>query len=373
MEQLDRLLAYLEENIDLEHVKKVEKLHCDVLNYREVPVLPLSILIRPDDSFKPFLYSEAFEDPEKMLFNELLWSFASVYNSVRLKDYHPLHIRSNLGVGIIPSLFGAKCRIVNENMPWVENFDKDEDISRIIETGVPDINTGLGAKVIQHYKYFHDRLKEYPKCYEGIHISQPDLQGPFDIAHLLIGAKIFYMLYDAPDVIHRLLEIITKTYMKFRKKIEPLLTDQAGENNVYVHGAIYGGKVVIKDDTATINLSEDMYEEFSMSYNRQILMEFNGGCIHHCGQGRTWHHKSMKCKWLKGINFGNPESHDIQNEYENWSRERVPIIWWGYNQNKDFLKRVYDLNIRTGISLAVSVGSIEEGIEVLKRHDQSFS
>lgn len=370
IDRLARLLDYLEENIDSEHVKKVEELHCSVLNYCEVEYLPLSVIYPLDNEFEKFPYSEAYDDPEKMLYNELLWSFSSTLNSVRLKDHFPLQIRSNHGIGIISSLFGAKCKIINDNMPWVEHFEDIKEIEKVIEKGMPQLGAGLGGKVLETHKYFMDTLRQYPKCYNAIHITQPDLQGPFDIAHLLVGPQIFYEVYDNPEIIHRLLELITQTYIEYCKYLEPYLTDKAGKNAVYVHGSIYGGRVVIKDDTAAVNLSEEMYNEFSRQYNEKIFEAFDGGTLHHCGQERPWHFSSFYSQNLKGINYGNPEMHDLLKTYEYWSEKKVPIIWWGYNQKADFLKDVYDLKINTGISAAAIADNLDEARNILQRHTE---
>lgn len=368
--KLDELLCYIEENIDLEHLRKVESLHLDILGYKKVNRLPLTIIFPVDTTFTPYKYKESFEDPEKMLFNELLFSFSSIYNSVTLKDYFPLHIRSNHGIGIMPSVFGAESKILEDNMPWVDHLESMESVKSIIKKGIPEFNSSLAGKVIETYKYFIDRLKEYPKCFKGIHISQPDLQGPFDIAHLLIGSNIFYELYDNADVIHELLDVITQTYIKFRRHIARLLTDEAGDDAVYVHGSIYGGKVVIKDDTATVNLSQNMYDEFSKQYNEKILEAFRGGSIHHCGLERPWHFKSMISKWLKGINYGNPEMHNIKKSFEYWEKYNVPIIFYGYNQDISFLNQMNTCQIDTGVSLAVKANNFQEAKDILFRYEE---
>ena len=53
---LDELLLFIEENIDLEHQKEVEKLHVKVNKFEPVPFLPLSILPEGGDFFH---YDEA--------------------------------------------------------------------------------------------------------------------------------------------------------------------------------------------------------------------------------------------------------------------------------------------------------------------------
>jgi hypothetical protein len=373
LEQLDKLLNYLEENIDLEHVKNVEKLHLDVIDYKQVPYLPLS-LVYPIEDFTPVPYDVAYEDPEKMMFNELLSTVrgCGVYNSVKLKDHFPMHIRSNYGVGIMPSLFGAQCRLINNNMPWVDHFELDE-IKKIISRGVPDYYQALGKRVIDTNEFYKDKLKDYPKCSQAIKITQPDMQGPFDIAHLLMGGDMFYALYDEPEIIHELLELVTQTYIGFKKRVDSTLNESAGDNAIYLHGDIFGGKVLIKDDTASINLSENMYNEFSKQYNEKVLEEFEGGSLHFCGLSRTWHSKCMDSKWLRGINYGNPELQDLKSIYQYWSERKIPNLLWGdvlclYRQDYDFIDEIHKLNINTGMSLMIRVDSFEEAQNIFKKH-----
>ena len=196
-DKLNKLLDWLEENIDLDHVMKIEQLHLDTLDYKKTSFLPLSIIYPTDKSLRLYPYIQAFTDPEKMLYNELISSFSSIVNSVKLKDFFPLHIRSNHGIGILASMFGANVTIMGDSMPWVESLKSEMSIKEAAENGVPDFKSGLGEKVIGTCQYYREKLSGYPKCREAIRISQPDLQGPFDIAHLLIGTEIYYMLYTA--------------------------------------------------------------------------------------------------------------------------------------------------------------------------------
>ena len=371
--KLDRLLSELEMLIDLDHADQVEDLHLKAIHYQSVPFLPLTVICPNDDQHQLYPYAEAFDDPEKMLYNELLWSFSSIYNSIRIKDYFPWHIRSNHGVGILSSLFGATCRIVNDNMPWVDHLDGLPAIKRTVARGIPEYTAGLGGKVIETYQFYRGKLQEYPKCLRAIKRSQPDLQGPFDIAHLLVGTDLFYDLHDCPELVHELLDLITLAYIGFRRLIDPLLNDQAGDHDAFVHGAIFGGRVLIKDDTAAVTLSEDLYNTFSKTYNDRILTAFSGGSIHCCGVPRPWHDSQMQARWLRGINYGNPELHNLGENYQNWSQNGVPIIWWGYNQDPGFLREVGRLKIQTGMTLACKTRNRAEAREIVLNHTEGKS
>jgi len=373
MLKLDNLLEFLEDRIDIRHQEEVEKNHLDSLDFKKVLHLPLIIYYAndklSDDKLMPFPYSEAHKDPEKMLYNELVAGIGSIYNSVILKDHLPFHIRSNHGLGIISSLFGASCKIIYDNMPWVEHLKSIEEIKKVISRGAPNIDSKLSKKVTETYQYFNYKLKQYPKCYKAIKISQPDMQSPFDNAHLLCGANIFLYLYDYPDVMHALLDTITTAYIDYRKYIESYLTDKAGNGCMYVHGAIYKGRVIIKDDTAMVSLSEDMYREFVKPYNERILKEFGKGSIHYCGGSKEWHIRNIIDQQFSSANYGNPEMHDISKIYASFKEHRISIIGWGeslyyYDAVKGFLEN----DINTGISLIVKADDYEDACRVLEKH-----
>jgi len=381
---LDELLNFIEENIDLEHQRKVEKLHVDVNKFNPVPFLPLSIIPEGGDFFQYdktnnlYPYQEAFNDPEKMMYNELVktvWG-NSIYNSIQMKDYFPLQIRSNHGVGIVASLFGMKTRILNDSLPCVVPIQDKNEIKKIVKRGIPDFKTGLGQRVFNAHQFYHEKLKKYPKCARGIKITHPDMQGPFDIAHQIIGSEIFLMLYDRRDLIHELLELITQTYIQYRKFIEDNyhLNDKADEDMIYIHGDICYGKVVIKDDTPQVSLSPKMYEEFGSKYNKKIFDEFKG-TYHCCGKINDHIYKILdKYKNVKGINYGNPELHDIKDLYKKNKGEKRAIYTWGWNQDYSYLKEVLDNEeIKTGITLACKVKDIEEGKHIMDEYLNTYA
>jgi len=311
-----------------------------------------------------------------MLYNELVLGMGlilgvnSVYNSVKLRDYFPLHIRSNHGIGIIASIFGAKSKIVGNNMPWIEHYKDIEEIRNLVKKGLPELNSSLFNKVIDDYKYFNHKLKQYPKCYKTIKITQPDLQGPFDIAHLLCGSNIFLYLYDYPDLMHKLLDLITTCYVKTVEYFDNsnLLTGKVGMDSMYVHGAIYRGSIVIKDDTAIINLSERMYKEFAAQYNKKIIKAYGKGSFHYCGPNMEWHIRNIISQEVLSVNYGNPELQNLNDIYRSFKKYKISIIMWGLGQYYDFVKDLSRLGVSTGITLSVKADSYNDAKKIFDKH-----
>lgn len=83
LEKVDRLLGFLEENIDEKHCVEVLQRHMDAISGISGREAPLSVYCKADHELYPI--TEAYNDPEKMLYNELVQAgeFGSVLNSAR--------------------------------------------------------------------------------------------------------------------------------------------------------------------------------------------------------------------------------------------------------------------------------------------------
>jgi hypothetical protein len=134
-----KLLDYLEPRIDLDHVTAAAARHRSVLNYEETDRLPLVCYLPYEgEEFQPYSCAEMFADPAKMMVNELLVGFTSIYHAVDLKGDSPYSLRPNLGVTIVASMLGARIRVMEEQLPWVLPLEDTAAIRRIVDDPLPD-------------------------------------------------------------------------------------------------------------------------------------------------------------------------------------------------------------------------------------------
>jgi hypothetical protein len=73
-ERLKRLLDYLETTLNPRRQTEIELLHRRALGWEPVRRLPLlfTFPIPAEARFQPYPHSQVFDDPEKMLYNELV-------------------------------------------------------------------------------------------------------------------------------------------------------------------------------------------------------------------------------------------------------------------------------------------------------------
>jgi hypothetical protein len=107
-----------------------------------------------------------------------------------------------------------------------------------------------------------------------IKVTFPDMQGPFNIAHIILGSEIFYAFTDEPDRLHRLLQLITDFMVRCYQTIGQWIGPERTWDNVNNRSRIA---------ECSVNLiGKDTYREFVLPYDKQ-LGEFHGElAIHPC-------------------------------------------------------------------------------------------
>jgi uroporphyrinogen-III decarboxylase len=341
---------------DFNAIEKGKERQSAIWENREPDYLPL-ILSDWDTpelkGFKHWTLKEQFYDKEKMLLEQLkgLVGIAKTHSDAQLS------IRVNMGVGIIPSVFGLQPVFPQDDqMPWfVGNLSKEE----ILRLGMPsDIRErGLMPFVIEYLQYFKSVLPE------GIHIYCFDTQGPFDIAHLIRGHQIYFDLYDDPEFAHYLLDISTQLYIEATKIFKEIVGEPLDSG---YHGTLYmsGGGVRLCDDSS-VNLSPSLFREFSLPYIKRALAPFGGGWVHFCGDGNHLLDMYLELEEVKGLNFGNPEKYDYERTIEKITSKGKFYV--GYIPRKDgeslrdYFERILSpLKSRKGLILQMNRG--EEGV-----------
>lgn len=313
-------LKKLNDIIDEEHLVQAEARMCAAVSYEPVDRLPMVAFCNVP-GWPTFTYREGFEDMEKMLANEL----AQVWVGAHVKDDRMFTIRANYGTGIAASLFGSETRLTDDNtMPWSFPIS-DDALDRILDAGTVDIESSLGGRVFDTERYFLETLSRYDKLARCVKVYCCDTQGPFDVAHLVMGHKIYTEIYDNPARVHRLLDITTDAYIRFTKAQKELSKEYGDYHYHMTH--LIRGSIRICDD-AGINISAASYREFSKPYNEKVLSELGGGWVHYCGGGHQILPEVLSSKGVTAINFGNPEMQDIDAIYKEAASRGVAVVMW---------------------------------------------
>lgn len=302
-DDFERITYIISREMDAQAIKQGKGRQSAIWRNEETDYLPLLIFDSetPEISdLKHWTIKEQFFDKEKMLIEQL----KSLIGVAKSHSDAQLSIRVNLGVGILPTIFGLQAVFTQEDqMPWfVGHLSKDE----IAKTGIPeDIKEcGLIQKVIEYLYYFKSLLPN------EINIYCFDTQGPFDIAHLIRGHQIYTDFYDDPDFVHHLMRISTKIYIEGTKLFKNIMNEPLDSG---YHGMLFMDKGGVRlCDDSSINLSPSLFSEFVMPYIKEALAPFGGGWVHFCGDGNHLIDLYLEIEEVRGLNFGNPEKYDYE-------------------------------------------------------------
>lgn len=252
-------------------------------------------------------YLEAAENPELMLAYGLRQSLAGVTGE---SDLSP-SIRPNLGCAVTLSCIGLEQEFFPDKMPWLERH-LSLDAVRELDPETISIG-GTFARGLEMIAFFREQLHGVPAIYPM------DTQGPFDLAHLIMGDDIFLLMYDEPEAVHQLMRFCTA----FLEKLIRRMKEAIGEPLTVTHyqGSICSESFGIRicEDTAVL-LAPEQIAEFVIPYSRRLAEVFGGAYCHYCGRNDELTAQLLAEPAFKVINFGQipgkPELHDFREEME---------------------------------------------------------
>lgn len=320
MDRLHYLLGWMDRHSCLEGRQEARANARRALAFEPVDHLPVLVYTTapPEVHARPYRYSVVFETPHKMLFNEL----AQHAGGVMVPDAREFTVRANFGVAILPSAFGCAHRIVDESMPWVEHVAGRDEIRRLVDAGLPSDDAGLLARCWDFYAYCLRILDDYPDLGGLIRLYHPDFQGPFDTAHLVWGPDIYVAMHDEPELVHAMLDLVTRFYSVAMNRYKRLVH----EGNEWTGHWCFpmAGGIMIRNDSA-VCVSRAMYDEFIRPYDERLLAEF-GGAIHHCGAGGHFLDSLAETRGMAAVNFGEPDRQDLAMVLELFAERRIGLI-----------------------------------------------
>lgn len=337
--QIKKILDEIEKNkkINPDGEKKISQ----VLQYKGVDQLPL-IFWKPRNQTVPgwtYDMNEQFYDKEKMLYahlEEILDCASDIHDAV-------ICLRPNFGTIFIPAILGLSFQVPKNTFAWLTSHLTKEEIKKI---SLPNLEKNkMMQRAIEYLQYFQESIPPW------IHVYLPDTQGPFDIAHAVLGQEIFLAIYDEPDLVHHLLQLCTELYIEVTKRLKQAINEPM--NSCY-HGhalarGIYmaNGGTRISEDSATL-LSPEHIDEFVIPYDEQALKAFDGGFVHYCGKHDYLLEAYLKMKEVRAINLGNPESYNFHETMDKFLKHRkVYFGLWPKKNGEEIKEYIHRIKSKT--------------------------
>ena len=375
LRQLNELLGLIEEQIDIEHCRRVDDRYRRALSHEPLDRPPLYIqprfpatwkLPQPWARFQRYSYRQAFDDPAAMLQNMLL---SRVVSALLLKNDNLLAIRNDHGTIQIASLLGGQWHFHEDNYPWVGSLGSTDAIAELIAGNDPiDVNAGVMPQSTQALKFYRQQLAQYPNCNQAIQISLPDLQGPIDTADILWGSEIFAEILAHPQLVTAMLARVTDAMLQAISYYEEFTTDRLAPLANTQHGYNCPGRLLIRNDSA-IMVSPDTYRRMILPHDARLLQEVGGGAIHFCGDGQHLIEPLLEIPDLRGIDLGQSAMMDAGLIYRMCAEKKVAITNLRPTRD-DLITGKAAREFATGVVFVYTTEDIQDALDVVIRYNQ---
>jgi len=200
------------------------------------------------------------------------------------------------GTGVLASAFGCTVREAtgDGDDPAVHGYciHSVADIARL---KMPDpYRDGQMPKVL--------KFIDYARSHSDLPIGLTDMNSPLSTMMQLCGENAYYWMYDEPQAIHDLMEMITESFIRWVK-----VQKQHTGHDLDETGGLQGvtspkGVGVWVSDDDLVTMTPALYEEFVVPYYSRLFTEFGGGHLHYCGNGNHQTPNILKIKGVRAIN-----------------------------------------------------------------------
>jgi hypothetical protein len=267
------------------------------------------------------------------------------------------------GTGVLASGFGVPVKFLDRMDPAVD-LATIREVEQLNDLKTPDPEKdGLMPRVLDTIRTMRQR--------SDLPVGVTDCQGPLTTALQIVGYdKMIYWMYDHPDAIHGLMQQVTDALIGW-VRLQKEVAGQRIEDDAYVLGVKiptgYGG-VWISDDDSVI-FSKDLYREFVVPYNSQVLRAFGGGAIHYCGNANQHIDNYLATDGLTAIQNLNLDDLDGAARMRHaLAEKKIVYITADFNVNDENIDAYYEqLFAKMGTQGLVVAAYIAPAITLAKR------
>jgi hypothetical protein len=250
-------------------IRRIDDLVGNYMKFADDPdnAEPMFIVNAPGK--REFSSREQFNDPVKMLKAGL----AGLQRHFDVGDDSVPALRTDFGTGMVASAFG--CGIMEmEDSPACVKSHVLEGAGYGDELPNPGLSDGLFKKVEEFGAFFKENIPDY------VRMGVPDLQGPFNNAHLIRGNEIFLDFFDNPEFVERLMGRVTDYLVAQTARMNEMFGVGGGYFPDW--GAYWKGGVRVCNCSLHM-VSVDFYKRFILHHDQRWLDSVGCGRMHYCG------------------------------------------------------------------------------------------
>jgi hypothetical protein len=234
-------------------------------------------------------WAERLADPRAMMEAEL----AQMRPHVELQDDCIPTLRVELGTGQVAAAFGCEIMYPENSYPAVRSHVL-KDAEDVYSLPLPSLHAGMYGKLEEFTRFFRENMPD------GMRIQPPDLQSPFNCAHLIRGNDVLLDFIDNPRALDALLDKITDYMILLVPHLRSMINCEDGWFLDY--GALWKGGARISNCSMQM-ISPDFYRRHVLDRDRRLFRQTGGGRIHYCGTNTDVVHDFFSVPGCSGFDF----------------------------------------------------------------------
>ncbi|MCM8804724.1 MAG: hypothetical protein NC833_05680 [Candidatus Omnitrophica bacterium] len=261
-EKFESVIGEIERGLEKNIHRRLDIAYQYIMKGEKRPYPVLSLNRGPDPFEKEILGKERVkeETPEERVLEKLKGLIEP------LKLLNPIRPQINLGRGVGSLVASFGIQLIPESGYYPKGY---KNIDQLIYEGVPDVER---SGLIPEMKEEIDIILSYTPNW--IKIGLPDMQGPFNIACMSFGDEIFTLPFTNEKKFHKLMEITTDFFISLHKK----LLEWIPKDRI----SIFPSDIHRIAECSVNMISEKMYKEFVLPYDKKIVDYFGEVAIHPC-------------------------------------------------------------------------------------------
>lgn len=270
----------------------------------DVPPIICAGPLRPEQADIPAPdFKEAFEQLDQMIFGQVR-AACQMANSG--SDGVP-SVRGNYGTGVLLACLGLEQQVFADKMPWLKTHLTRAQVSAL----TPD-DIKIQGTFARGLEFMH-RVRELFGA--ALPVYCMDTQGPFDLAHLIIGDDIFYLIHDDPPLLDHLMQIAIALGIRTHEWMKEI---NGEPQNHFTHSnAIYAETIGLRicEDTSAV-VGPDVIGQICLPATRRLAGHFGNAWVHYCGRNDHLTQAICEAPELVGLNFGHIPGHEHDHSFE---------------------------------------------------------
>lgn len=239
---------------------------------RNVPAFYLGMWNRPDDPTESpaewTLPTIAIRDPQEAALAARAVGLAA---PLTLGNPYRTQVGVDFGTGTLAASFGARL---------IPEFDYavggELTLDEALAQPEPDLETAGVLPIVR------ERIRTFKEAFpDWIKIAPPNVQGPFNIAHAVLGTNVFYAPFDEPEKFRELMRRITRHWIGVQRSAWELI----GPGRL-----ADGNQPVAYLAECSVNLvSTDFYKEFILEHDHEACSAMPRVHLHPCSGAHVFH------------------------------------------------------------------------------------